>query len=90
MATKGSTKMDGCLLILVHYILLYNIDGIENQLKNPKKISQLQAQYCSIFLKYLKSCHTEEVARKLLGKGIMLVQETERAYELSQKTLKLT
>ena len=87
-ASNGSA-MDKCLLILTQIILLYNCDGIEHRLKNPEKIKQLQAHYVNMLHRYLKTQHGPEVARILLSKGVMLVYETQRAYDLSQLRLRL-
>ena len=88
-ANKGSTKRDNCLLVLMQFILLYNTDGIEKHLKEPKKIKDLQGHYCNLLQKYLKSYHAPEVANVLFAKGVMLVHETQRAHDLSKQRLKL-
>ena len=86
---KGSSKLDKCLFILIQLILLYNSDGIENQLMHPSKIKDLQANYSNLLHRYLKSYHSSSVANILFSKGLMLVHETQRAYDLSKHRLKL-
>ena len=76
-------------MVLINLIFLYNIDGIEDKLKNTEKIKDLQANYCSLLHKYLKSKHSPEVANIMFGKGLMLIHETKKAYDLSQQRLKL-
>ena len=88
-ASNGSATMDKCLLILMQIILLYNCDGIESQLKEPAKIRQYQAHYCNMLHRYLKCQHGPEIARILLSKSVMLVHETQMAYDLSQQRLRL-
>ena len=70
-------------------IFLYNTDGIENQLKNPKKVHRLQTQYAALLHKYLKSSHTEDLANMLFSNGLMLIHETEKVYNLSKNRLLL-
>ena len=78
-----------CLFLLIQLILLYNSDGIEEQLKHATKIKDLQAYYSKVLHRYLKSYHNPAVANILLGKGLMLVHDTQRAYDLSKYRLKL-
>ena len=74
---------------LIQRILIYNSDGIEEKLlKNPTKIRNLQAHYCNLMHKYLKSIHPPNVTNILFGKAVMLIQETQRAHDLSKLRLK--
>ena len=86
--TKGSLK-DKSLMVIMQLILLYNTDGIENQLKNPEKVNQVQQNYCRLLHRYIKSKHSDQVTNVLFGKGLMLIHETQRVYELSNMRLKL-
>jgi len=87
---KQSNKIDKCLMILMHLVFLYNIDGgIERQLKHPQKVKELHEHYCKLLHKYIKSIHKAEVANVLFGKGLMLIHETQRAHELSLQRLKI-
>ena len=86
---KNSPKLDKCLYMLVQLILLYNSDGIEDKLKHASKIKELQANYSNLLHRYLKSQHNPAVANILLGKGLMLVHDTQRAYDFSTNRLNL-
>ena len=86
---RGCSKIDKCLLMLIQLIFLYHSDGIEDQLKHATKVKDLQANYSNLLHRYLKSYHNSAVAHILLGKGLMLVQDTQRAYDLSKYRLKL-
>ena len=71
-------------------ILVYNTDSIEKFLKNPTKIKNLQAHYCSQMQKFLRSSHSPAVTNILFGKAVMLIQETQRAHDLAKLRLKYT
>ena len=74
-----------CLDILLILILLYNPCGAN--LQEKKKVENLQLQYIHFFYKFLKSHFDSNEANKHLHKGIMLIQETQRIYELSKSRL---
>ena len=86
---KGCSKIDKCLLMLIQLIFLYNSDGIEDQLKHGTKVKDLLANYSNLLHRYLKSCHSSAVANILMDKGLMLIQDIQRAYELSKYRLML-
>ena len=82
--------IDKCLIILIHLILLYNVDkNIEKLLKNSKEIKKLQVQYANLLHKYLVSKHKRQVANAIFGKGLMFVHDLQRAHDLYQQRLKL-
>ena len=84
-----SQNIDPTLLLLVQLILFYHTDGIESKLKESTKEQKLQTCYARLLHKYLKSKHDYQSANALLSKGLMLVHDTQRAFELSLQTLKL-
>lgn len=81
--------VDKTLLLLVLLILFYNTDGIESSLKEATKVQQLQTSYARLLHKYLKSRHEDQSANSLFSQGLMLVHDSQRAFELSLQTLKL-
>ena len=88
--TNESSQLDKCLLMLIYPILLYNTDSTSTQkLKDIQKIQKLQANYSHLLWQYLNTKHDSQVSRILFGKGLMLVHETQRVYELSQLRLTL-
>ena len=80
---------DISLILLLQLILLYNSDGIEPQLKDLPKVQKLQSYYAKLLHKYLKSKLEDGVANTLFSRGIMIVHDTQRAFELSMQRLKL-
>ena len=76
-------------MILMLLVFLYNCDGIEKQLKHPQRVKELHEHYCKLLHKYIKSIHNPQVANVLFGKGLMLIHETQRAYQLSLQRLQL-
>ena len=82
--------IDKCLIILIHLILLYNVDkNTEKLLKNSKEIKKLQVQYANLLHKYLVSKHKRQVANVIFGKGLLFVHDLQRAHDLYQQRLKL-
>ena len=81
--------VDKTLLLLILLILFYNTDGIESSLKEATKVQQLQTSYARLLHKYLKSRHEDQSANSLFSQGLMLVHDSQRAFELSLQTLKL-
>ena len=81
--------MDPLLVLLLQLVLLYNSDGIESQLKDLQAVQKLQNYYAKLLHKYLKSKHECNAANSLFSKGLMLVHDTQRAFELSLQRLKL-
>ena len=69
-------------------ILLHNTDGIE--LENKSHIESTQLKFVNLLNKYLKSHLNSELAYEQLHKGMMLIHDTQRMHELSQKRLKLS
>ena len=84
-----SDELDNILLLLIQMILLYNSDGIETKLKDLEGVQKLQNYYAKVLHKYLKSRHEYHAANSLFSKSLMLVHDTQRAYELSLQRLKL-
>ena len=85
----NTSQVNKCLMILMHLVFLYNCDGIEKQLKHPQRVKELHEHYCKLLHKYIKSIHNPQVANVLFGKGLMLIHETQRAYQLSLQRLQL-
>ena len=84
------TRINKCIFILIHLILLYNVDKkIEKMLKNPKEIKKLQVQYANLLHKYLVSKHKRQVANAMFGKGLMFIHDLQRAHDLYQQRLRL-
>ena len=69
-------------------ILLFNLDGFDGYLVNKKFVEESQQKYASLLHLYLKS-HFPENHHGLFGRALMFVQDTQRAYELSQQKLHL-
>ena len=84
-----SQVIDPTLLLMIQLILFYNIDGIESKLKEATKVQKLQTCYARLLHKYLVSKHEYQSANALFSRGLMLVHDTQRAFELSLQTLKL-
>ena len=82
-------EADNILFLILQLILLYHSDGIESQLKDRSKVQKLQSYYAKLLHKYLKSKHEDKIANILFSKGIMLVHDTQHAFELSLQRLKL-
>ena len=82
-------EADNTLFLILQLILFYHSDGIESQLKDRSKVQKLQSYYAKLLHKYLKSKHEDKIANILFSKGIMLVHDTQRAFELSLQRLKL-
>ena len=74
---------------MLQLILLYNSDGIESQLRNLQAVQNLQNCYAKLLHKYLRSKHEYHTANSLFSKGLMLVHDTQRAFELSLQRLRL-
>ena len=87
-AKNDSKENESILLILVLLILLLNLDGFDGNLVNEKFVEESQQKYASLLHFYLKSQFPDKY-QGLLAKGLMFVQDTQRAYELSQQKLKL-
>ena len=81
--------VDPILILILQMILFYHSDGIESQLKDLPKVQKLQSYYAKLLHKYLKSKHEDNLANILFARGIMLVHDTQRAFELSMQRLKL-
>ena len=69
-------------------ILLLNTDDLKHQLKNQKLVELAQKRYASMLHYYLKSQHLENHST-LLARGLMLVKDTQRIYDLLLERLKL-
>ena len=69
-------------------ILLHNTDGFEPS--NKTEIESVQQKYVNLLNKYLKSHLKSEEAYDQLHKGLMLIHDTERIYDLSLQRLKLS
>ena len=87
-AKNDSNENECILLILVLLILLLNLDGFDGNLINKKFIEESQQKYASLLHFYLKSQFPDK-HQGLLAKGLMFVQDAQRAYELSQQKLQL-
>ena len=71
----------------MNLILLYNTSGVE--IRNETKSSKIQLQFVLLLEKYLRSHLEPDDAKKQFHRGLMLLHDIERTYELSEKRLKL-
>ena len=69
-------------------VLLHNTD-VTGKLKAKEKIEKTQMYYIKLLNKYLKLYFSSDDTNKLLHKAIMLIHDTKRIAELSEKRLKL-
>ena len=87
MSCKETQKADKCIFVIMMMILLHNSDGIE--LTDKDNVEYIQQKYVNLLHKYFKSNLSSNLAYEQLHKGIMLIHDTQRMYELSQQRLKL-
>ena len=88
VARNGSNENGSVLMMLMISILLLNLDGFDGKLVNKKSIEESQQRYATLLHSYLKTEFPEQY-QGLLAKGLMFVQNTQRAHELSLQKLQL-
>lgn len=86
---KPTEDIDNCLLILLMQILLYNTNGLQLPKAYSMQVEKCQQNCANLLLKYLKSHLTMQASYKQLHTGLMIVSDSQRAYELSQQRLQL-
>lgn len=82
-------EIDCCLVILMLQILLFHTDGLELTEAKRLQVEKIQQLSVQMLFKYLKSHLSREVSYSQLHQALMLVSDSQRAYELSQKRLQL-
>ena len=83
-------RTDQCLLAIMIMMLFLNTNGLDLDKKAKAEIEAIQTQYAHLLHKYLKS-HKNEPSKvnSLFHQGLMIIHDSQEAYELSLKRLKL-
>lgn len=86
---NNEEDIDYCLNTLMLQILLFNTDGLKLAPEKSALVEKCQQKWVHLLFKYLKSHSRKDANFNHLHTAIMLVTETQRAFELSNQRLQL-